>query len=199
MNPIQLTELPEKWSAQIKNGLLRSHLQRSADYQLSQLPLIFGILIIVIFVDRLIQWLQGLRQSGREKLDKPPLNSHQVEQHSYNPDSVHILSALPQSLVRFAPQLSYERRLALDRSSQKGIVCSPLFYFLSRNCPDPQSLSPVSCTGLLADESSPCIFSHSFQHVAAEIFSGCVYSCLSCSLCRSNQRETTRARRFAAT
>ena len=113
--PDTIDGVAKKWSVQIKNALRRARLQRSTDYQLRQLPLILGILAIVLLVDRLVRWLQLKRKSDREKLDKLPLTSHQEEQHKIDaPDSAHILSLLPHSSARFAPQLSYERRLAIN-------------------------------------------------------------------------------------
>jgi hypothetical protein len=49
--PDTIDGVARRWSEQIKEALLRAHLQRGADYQLSQLPLIVAILVS-IFIGR---------------------------------------------------------------------------------------------------------------------------------------------------
>lgn len=130
--PDTIDGVARRWSEQIKQALVRADLQRSAAYQLGQLPLIVGILFGILIGDRMIQWLQRLRQSRRVKLDQLDANQQQKEQLQGDIQaSLSSPSASKRSLVRLKPTLSSDQRLAINLLIRKLLFAARFsLYFL---------------------------------------------------------------------
>jgi small-conductance mechanosensitive channel len=131
--PDTIDGVARRWSEQIKEALLRAHLQRGADYQLSQLPLIVAILVSIFIVDRILHWLQKLRQSRRDKLDQLySQQQHREQQKGEERVSMPRLSPINQTLIRLKPKLSSDHRLAINLLIRKLLFAARFsLYFLA--------------------------------------------------------------------